>query len=120
MSYKSGYRAEFGIIDVLDTQRDYGSLYEPNKYYCVAIFDEVLNYWWDSLSEMKTYFHSFNRPEKNLARWGVTLIPPDSLELLIEVIEEKTPDEFRNDGAEIIDVLKKAMSENKFVIHYGV
>jgi len=120
MSYKGGYSAEFGIIDNFDAQKDYSASYEPEKYHCVAICEYALNDWWDSLSEMKTYFNSFSRPEKNLARCGVTLIPPDSLELLIAVIDGNTKEEFRSDGLEIIDILKKAKSENKFVIHYGV
>ena len=35
--------------------------------------------WWDKLVLLKTYFHSLDRPEFGLARWGITLIPPESL-----------------------------------------
>ncbi len=85
VSYKGGDRAEFGIIDDFDINKDYGDNYEPQRYHCVAICDDALNDWWERLTEMKSYFHCFNRPSKALARWGITIIPPESLSLLIEI-----------------------------------
>jgi hypothetical protein len=120
MSYKGGDRAEFGIVDKLDPEKDYGDPYEPKEYHCIAICDDALNDWWDELTEMKTYFHCLKRPDRNLARWGVTLIPPESLDILTEVIMNNTQAEYMSDGLEIIEVLKKAKAENKFIIHYGV
>lgn len=79
MSYQGGDRAEFGIIDDFDPQKDYDDSYEPERYHCIAICDDALNDWWDDIQDMRTYFHCYNRPETALARWGVTLIPPESL-----------------------------------------
>lgn len=77
MSYKGGDRAEFGIIDDFDTNKDYGHSYEPERYHCVAICDDALDDWWERLTEMNSYFHCFSRPSKALARWGITIIPPE-------------------------------------------
>ena len=43
MSYKGGDRAEFGIIDDFDINKDYGDSYEPQRYRCIAICDDALN-----------------------------------------------------------------------------
>jgi len=70
--------AEFGIINQINLKKDY-STYEPEKYDCIGIDDDIyINDWWNRLTYMKTYFHCISRPETALARWGVTLIPPES------------------------------------------
>ena len=120
MSYKGGDRAEFGIIDDFDTNKDYGDSYEPERYHCVAICDDALDDWWERLTEMKSYFHCFNRPSKALARWGITIIPPESLSLLIDIIRTETKIEFQEDASEIVLLLEEAKRKNKFVIHYGI
>jgi hypothetical protein len=120
VSYKGGDRAEFGIIDNFDTEKDYGASYEPEYYHCIAICDDALNDWWARLTEMKSYFHSFNRPATALARWGITLIPPESLSLLIDIMNTETKSEFQQDAIEIVELLERAKSEKKFVIHYGI
>lgn len=120
MSYKGGDRAEFGIIDELDPQKDYGESYEPEQYHCIAIHDDALNDWWDDIQDIRTYFHCYNRPETALARWGVTLIPPESLQRFIAVIQTKTVHDYMNDALEIIELLEMAKRQGKFVIHYGV
>jgi hypothetical protein len=111
--------AEFGIIDELEKEKDY-SQYEPEKYHCVAIDDDFINDWWNDLALIKTYFHSYNRPEFALARWGVTLIPPESLEPFYNIV---STDQRSKSSRELIDLmvlLRKAIAENKYVIHYGV
>jgi len=120
MSYGGGDRAEFGIIDDFDSQKDYSGSYEPERYHCIAICDDALNDWWDDLKDIKTYFHCYNRPETALARWRITLIPPESLEQLIAVILAKTAVEYRDDALEIVALLQRAKQDRKFVIHYGV
>jgi len=41
---------------------------------CVAEFG-IIDDWWNNLTQIKTYFHRYDRPAFALARWGVTLIP---------------------------------------------
>lgn len=78
--------AQFGIIDVFEKDKDYSLDYEPQKYNCVAIEDDIINDWWNELTLIKTYFHCFSRPDFGLARWGVTLIPPESLEVFYSIV----------------------------------
>ena len=120
MSYKGGCRAEFGIIEDVDYTKDYGESYEPERYRCVAICDDAIEDWWERLTEMPSYYHRYSRPATALARWGVTLIPPTSLDLLIDIVKTQTKEEFLADALEIATLLEDAKSHDKYVIHYGV
>lgn len=113
-------KAEFGIIDEIDYKKDY-SKYEPQKYNCVFIDDDIyINDWWKRLSTMKTYFHSMNRPNFALARWGITLIPPESLTIFQDIV--LTDKRIYNDDnlVQLANVIQKAIDENKYMIHFGV
>jgi hypothetical protein len=119
----AGPYAEFGIIDDFDKTKNY-SKYEPEKYNCISIHDGVIDDWWATLTNMKSYFHSFNRPSKALARSGVTLIPPESLDMLYHIIKTQTSPlyskEISNGLSALLALVKKAKDEGKFVIHFGV
>ena len=84
-------RAEFGIIEQIDFHKDYSD-YTPQKYDCISIDDNVyITDWWNELVLLKTYFHCMSNPAFALARWGVTIIPPQSLPTkLIYIIFRKT------------------------------
>lgn len=53
---------EFGILDDFDNQKYYID-YAPQKYNCISVEDEIINRLIEQLSIMKTYFHTYNRPE---------------------------------------------------------
>jgi hypothetical protein len=120
MGYKGGDRSEFGIIDELDCEKDYGLTYEPEKYGCNVICEEALNDWYPLLKDMPTYYGSYSHPAFNIARYAVTLIPPLSLDLLIDTIKTSTKDKYKEDSLEIIELLEKAKTNNKHVILYDV
>ncbi len=111
--------AQFGIIDEFDTERDY-SEYEPQKYNFVAINDDYLSDWWNDLSLIKTYFHSHNRPEFALARYGVTLIPPESVRQFYNIVSADKRLKSSQELIALMILLRTAITENKYVIHYGV
>jgi len=112
--------AEFGIIDVFDKDKDYSAEYEPEKYNCVAIDDDYLDDWWNDLIVLKTYFHSYSRPGFALARYGVTLIPPESSEAFYKIISADKRSKSSKELINLMNLLQKAVSENKYVIHFGV
>lgn len=111
---------KFGIIDCFDETKDYG-VYEPERYHCVVIDDErCIDDWWNRLALMKTYFHCFSRPEMGLARWGVTLIPPESLPAFEEIV---ISDHRINEDGQLVllaQLIQKAIREGKYMIHFGV
>ena len=51
-----------------------------------------------------------------LAYCGITLIPPSSIDTFIEVLLRKHMIEYDL----LIDLLKKAKKNNKYVIHFGI
>ena len=113
-------KAEFGIIPRINPHKDY-SCYEPKKYACIAIDDDLyINDWWPKLLEMKTYFHTLSRPSTGLSRWGVTLIPPESLPAFLDIVA--TDPRFQKDPMlkALADKIEEAITANKYMIHYGV
>lgn len=113
-------KAEFGIIDKIEKDKDY-SEYEPHRYHCVFIDDDAyINDWWNQLILMKTYFHNLNRPEMGLARWGVTLIPLESLGAFQDIV---ISDKRINKDKQLVllaEKIEQAIRENKYMIHYGI
>ncbi len=111
-------KTECGIIEDIEETQEYS--YDPEKYQCVCIDDDIyIDDWWDKLVLLKTYFHSLDRPEFGLARWGITLIPPESLPGFQELV---LSDRRINEDAhlrELADKIQDAISRNKFMIHYS-
>lgn len=112
-------KAEFGIIEDIGETQKYS--YDPDKYQCVCIDDDIyIDDWWDKLVLLKTYFHSLDRPEFGLARWGITLIPPESLPGFQEIV--LSDGRINRDAhlRDLADKIQDAVSRNKFMIHFGV
>lgn len=108
---------EFGIIEGFDENGDY--LCSDDKFVCIDD-DLYINDWWKRLVLMKTYFHTLDRPAFGLDRWGITIIPPESLKSFQEIVNSDKriyQDEHLVDLAKLI---QKAIIKNKYMIHYGV
>ena len=55
-------KTEFGIIENIEQNKDYSN-YEPEKYNCIFIDDNLyIDDWWEKLILIKTYFHNLDRP----------------------------------------------------------
>ena len=112
-------KTEFGIIDDFQSNQKY-TTYEPEKYCCVAIDDEYIDDWWERLLMIRTYNMSLEQPQWALSRWGITLIPPESLPALLEIIAEDNRIYWNDSLVELADLVRQAITENKYMIHYGV
>ena len=112
--------AEFGIIDDFHKECDYSGAYEPEAYHCVAIDDDILDNWWDDLILMKTYFHQYGEVKYGLARWSVTLIPPESLDDFYEAVLRDGRVKTNESLQKLVQMIEKARTEGKYMIHYGV
>ena len=109
---------EFGIIDDI-IEKSYDS-YEPEKYQCISVDDEIIINLMKPLSIMKTYFHSINRPEYGLAYHGITIIPPESLPIFLDIVLSTDDLKQYDDINELGEKIIQAKSENKYMIHYGI
>ena len=112
-------KTEFGIIEDIDETQSYS--YDPDKYHCVFIDDEIyIDDWWKKLLLLKTYFHSLNRPEFGLARYGITLIPPESLPAFQEIVLSDKRMKQDENLVKLAETIQDAIQRNKYMIHYGI
>ncbi len=105
---------EFGIMpDVPQKGKRYDE-YEPEKYNCISVDDDYIEYADANLKDIEFYWHTLDVKGKGIAYCGITLIPPDSIKPFINVIKEM-------DGlSELVDLAQKANKENKWIIHFGL
>lgn len=105
---------EFGIMMINPKPNERYDTYEPEKYGCISVHDDFIEPLLEKMSVIDCYWHTLECPNKNIAYCGITLIPPDSMNRFIEILN----------GAAGTDELKqliiRAKEENKFIIHYGI
>lgn len=113
-------KTEFGIIKNIEQNKDY-SEYEPKKYNCVFIDDDLyINNWWGQLMSMKTYFHNLNKPAYGLSRYGVTLIPPESLSTFQDIVISDKRIYKDKHLVDLANTIQDAIDRQKYMIHFGV
>ena len=88
--------------------------FTPAKYGCIAVEDDALDPVVEDLCGLPCFWHTPDRPEHGLAYCGITLIPPESLDGFLRVIEN------RPGLAELAELLNRARQRRCFVIHYGL
>lgn len=112
-------KTEFGIVEDIRETQSYS--YDPEKYHCVFIDDETyIDDWWNKLLLLKTYFHSLSRPEFGLARYGITLIPPESLPAFQEIVLSDKRLKQDENLVKLAKTIQDAIQRNKYMIHYGI
>jgi hypothetical protein len=107
-------RHEFGIMKMEPIKGIRFDVYEPEKYDCISINDIFIEPLLSELININFYWHSIDVPGKGLAYFGVTLIPPESLDLFINIIFDSS------DLSLLKELLMKAKADQKFVIHFGI
>lgn len=110
---------EFGILDDFDSQKEYNE-YTPQKYNSINVDDDIISSLIENLSIMKSYFHSFNRPEYGLAYCGITIIPPESLSFFYDVITSSGYFKNSTELSELASKIQQAAEEKKHMIHFGI
>lgn len=109
---------EFGIIE--DIQDKAYESYAPEKYHCISLDDDIMLDLFDSLSLMPTYFHRLNRPNFGLAYHGITIIPPASLSLFLDIILSSAAWEKYDELNELAVKIRQAQDLQRYMIHYGI
>ena len=88
--------------------------YEPQRYGCAAVQDDDLLPLAKRLRGVRCCWHTIDRPEWGLAWCGITLIPPESLDAMLEIV-------WKNERlSDLFAVLSKAQREGSWVIHFGI
>lgn len=88
--------------------------YKPRIYSCISVDDDSIKAVAAKLEAIDSYYHTLSVKGKGLAYCGITLIPPESLNDFIKIIEVD------NQLLRLKQLLEKARDENKWVIHFGL
>lgn len=105
---------EFGIMPSAPEKGVRYEEYEPYKFDCISVDDVYLENIVSRFNNINFYWHSLDVPGKGLAYWGITLIPPMSIPDCINIIENI------NELSELKNIMHRAYSEQKWIIHYGI
>jgi len=107
-------RHEFGIMQNAPKPSIRYDEYEPQKYNCISVNDEYVEKLAADSNNIDSYWHTLDVPAKGLAYTGITLIPPVSLQAFTAIIKAAP------DLNELNALFEKALSENKWIIHFGL
>ncbi len=105
---------EFGIMPEAPLPGKRYNQYEPWKYDCISVDDELIESIIPELESIDFFWHALSFKGMGLAYTGVTLIPPSSLSGFLARINDDPG------WKELKELLEKAKKENKWVIHYGL
>ena len=81
---------EFGIMENSPKVSERFDKYEPGKFKCIKINDDFIEPLLTEFQCIRCYWHTLKYPEMNLAYWGITLIPPESIDDFISVFVFKS------------------------------
>ena len=109
-------RHEFAILKQTPSWDDIFDTYEPERYRCITVDDDFIEPILTDLREMDCYWHTLEKPEKGLAYYGITLIPPQSLETFLRIISSQNKREY----APLIQMAMDAKENGNYLIHFGI
>ena len=105
---------EFGIMPTPPQKGKRYDDYEPEKYNCISIDDEIIEEIDKALIHIDFYYHTLDVKAKGIAYCGVTLIPPVSLNSFICVIKTN------HKLCDLTKLAQTALDEDKWMIHFGL
>jgi len=105
---------EFGIMSKAPVPGERYDRYEPEKYDCIAVEEELVDEIISETGELTMYWHTVDSEAKGLTESGITLIPPSAMRCFLAVINEKK----EYDG--LRQLFEKAYTYQKWVIHFGL
>lgn len=105
---------EFGMMPVPPVHGVRYDTYEPDRYSCISVDDDLIAGRMEDFSVLPCYAHTTDRPWQGLCYCGITLIPPHAArEMVWMVCTEPALDA-------LTALLRTADRENKWIIHYGL
>ena len=107
---------EFGIIKNKPISTDRFYEYEPNKYNCIQVDDGFIEPILIDLQNVDCYWNTLKVSGKGLSYCGITLIPPESIDTLINILSIQNNLEY----IDLISLANQAKKENNYIIHFGI
>ena len=105
---------EFGLMPRAPLAGERYDVYEPYRYHCITVDDEIIEELCRKTADIKVYWHTLDCPAKGLAYCGITLIPPEAAGTLLNAAEElRLP-------AVLRELLRQARRQSQFIIHFGI
>ncbi len=105
---------EFGIMNESPVYGVRYDSYEPEKYELISVDDAFIEPLLPALDCIDFFWHALEVQGRGLAYCGITLIPPQSLDAVIETVQTFP------ELCDLINLLIEAKRKFKFVIHYGL
>ena len=105
---------EFGIMQSPPEKGLRFDKYEPHKYNCISVDDNLLQKVAGKFNDLDFCWHTADVLSKGLAYEGITLIPPSSMEDFKNAIESVSA------LSELNDLITTALAQNKWMIHFGI
>ena len=118
VDYRGDYmpKHEFGIMKNKPIDKEIFKEYDPNKYNCISIDDDFIEPILVELQNVDCYWHTLEYKGDGLAYCGITLIPPEPMDLLKSILLQQDNTEY----IDLISLVNKAKEENKYIIHFGI
>jgi hypothetical protein len=107
---------EFGIMQKNPKSEERFDSYEPQKYDCIQVDDDLIEPIMMELQSVNCYWHTLQRMEKGLAYCGITLIPPKSMDAFTKVLSSYNTEDY----IFLISLANQAKERNKYIIHFGI
>jgi len=107
---------EFGIMQKEPSAIERFDTYEAEKYHCIAVHDDFIEPILTDLQALDCYWHTLQRPEKGLVYYGITLIPPQSMDGFLRVLCSQHKEEY----IPLIALINEAKENNRYIIHFGI
>ena len=105
---------EFGIMTEAPQKNQRFDLYEPEKYHVIAVDDDILFPFMQDFMILPCFAHTLAQPCEGLVYCGITLIPPTAVREMVWMVSPHPK------LAQLTALLKRAIKENKYVIHFGI
>lgn len=118
---------DFGIVPNIEYGKDYSIIGDPceyeafyAQYRCVSVSDDIVNTWIPLTDNMPTFLCSLSRPNKGIDHYGVTIIPPKSVKILLDIVR-LCMDTTQNESVEkLVKLLNVAIEKDQHIICYGI
>lgn len=108
---------EFGIMKDEPIYEDRFDEYYLNKYdNCILVDDDFIEPILIDLQSLDCYWNTIKVEGKGIAYYGITLIPPQSMDKFKNILLLQGKVEYTN----LISLINRAKEDNKYIIHFGI